>query len=452
MNRLLSMMLLLAALCALPANAQALPGKTELVVANFSEVDEAYTAMAGAHPDIALKPLSSYVSDEQVMTDILSRSDAVDLYCLFVNEPAYKALYERGFLGEADALSPAIGPMLPQVRARIERDGHPVALPVSLSILGSLSYNPAVAAKLGLDEAALPGSWSEFLQFVSDWPRAYAENFPEVALFDDTIDLSTRRELLFYAFYNDYSLHLDQLGGVPSFDTPLFDRLLTAFEAVDRAAFPPSFGGEAFSEGEALFKFGTDVGFVAAREDGNRALGLTLEPGVGPYYGMELNVMILNPYSQKKEAAAAYLEAAARRMDVYTRFNLVPDKAVPTRRADFEEVRRNFETAINELRERAERAEGPDKTDLQLQLADLERRWAVADEHMWTVNAELTALYRAQAPRIVVMRNSTAGGLEGSGDESVHRLIQRYLDGQLDRRAFLAQLDQKVGAMVMEGY
>ena len=429
------------------AQAQANP----LTIANLDQMDAAYYAFAAEHPGIPVKLLDRYMSDKQILEAVMTRSDAVDIYCMFVNEGAYAALLDRGFLGAMDELLPFTKDMLPQIRSCIEREGHLVALPYEFSASGGFTYDAEAMGKLELSEDDLPQTWSELFDLLNTWVECYSKSFPEISPFPPS-QMQELKPWLFYRLYNEYCTYLDSLEEVPSFDTALFNRLLTSFEAVDFDLLQSVYGeGYDWLEGKALLGQNDDVGFVAVRESANVPFPLALEAGVGPYYGATLSVYIINPFTKNRDAAIAYLSAAARHMDVYTRYSLVPGEAVPTRGEDYEAIRDNFKNEIALLKQQLDAAEGSQKTDLQLRISELENRWARVDEKLWTVNDELIARYQAQVPAIVVYQNGMIGGFEGTGDDGVHSAIARYLSGQMARGAFLAQLDQKVSAMILEG-
>ena len=429
---------------------QSLGDGRSITIANLDDIDKVYLQFMSAHPEIEVRFAGNYLTDDQVLQSIMTQSDAIDIYCLNVNGLAFRSLYRRDFLAPIDDLAMYTVNMLPQVRSRIEKEGHLVALPYTSSTVGGFSYDPEVLTKIGLTADELPDNWIDLFGFIDEWTQQYAADYPEIALFEPSTMEDVRRTV-FYTLYNDYCTHLDAFDQPNTFDTPLFRRLLSAFEAVDFQALEAQYGnGADWWEGDILFGRDDDIGFVQTRENANQSLALKLDEDTGPYYAMTLYVCIINPYSKNQDIASTYLHCAAEHMEDYTRYSLAPDEAVPLRSESYEEVKGNFSQAIEELTLQASELEAADRIDLDMQIDDLEKRWAHLDETLWIVNDALISRYAQQAPHIVVYNHGMIGGFDGMGEDGVHAIIERFIAGQFDRDMLISQLDQRVMLEVME--
>lgn len=73
--------------------------------------------------------------------------------------------------------------MYPQLSAPLCRDGKIFAVPYSVQVQ-SLGYYPKGFEAVGLTEEDVPRNMREMLAFMKRWDAEFAEEYPDVKLFD----------------------------------------------------------------------------------------------------------------------------------------------------------------------------------------------------------------------------------------------------------------------------
>ena len=428
-----------------------LPGWTERAMLDF----------IARHPDIA--PSYTYLDEGRMLDDVLTRSDAVDIYVLPVDSPQYEALRDRGYLLPLDGsalLGELIAQTAPALREALSADGHPAALPLYAEG-HSLGFGEPLLEKLGLALSDVPADWNGLLDFIENTLPGYVDRFdPKDMRAYEGLTPGTLRDTLFTQILYDWVYAARAKGGIPDYEAPALvsalERLenmrfeaLALDEDVERDENDFFAGGYSYGGGDYLFCLDLDTGFL---EYNDYNAGTPVLPGFesgesGPL-ALKLTVAFVNPYSPHKEAAVAWLEALADAMPAHLRMTLCPDLAEATRWPDAEETVARYEAALADARAQIDAAEPAERQALEEARAELEREYADYRERgVWWISQARVDWYKAHADAIVPAC-STWFEQDASGE--AWDLIRQYRDGQLSLRDFLAALNRKARMMAME--
>ena len=424
-------------------------------------VDSALLDFMAAHPDVA--PGFDYLDMDRLLDDLLTRSDAVDIYVLPVNSPQFEALRDRGYLLPLDgsaALSDLVSGMYPALAQAFSHDGAAVALP--LSATGeSIGFGEGLLQKLGLSLADVPDDWAGVLDFIEDALPRYVDRLdPEDRRAYGGLQPSVLREQLFRLILFDWACAAHAQGEIPDYEDPrlvaLLERLETLrFEALDldedRERDPNDFfaGGWSQNGGEYLFCFNLETAF---HPYGWYDAGTPVLPGFGDGrpgpLALKLTAAVVNPYSPRRETALAWLEALANAMPATLRCTLSPQETQAVRRPEADEALDFYTRTLEDLQARLDAAPSEEAQALAQERDVLKREYEkyLADEQ-WLIPQARLDWYRAHGDAIVP---ACATWFEGDASDEATALIAQYQAGQLSCREFLAALNKKARMMALE--
>ncbi len=438
------------------------------IVASGNElINNAHAIFQTEEPNVDVAIENMKLSPNDVISSILAQSTTYDIYMTPVNSQDYEALYRKGFLpplSGSEKLTAFADTMYPSTQEAISKDGALVALPVGYEISGVV-YNPAAFAAIGLTESDVPTNWLEFLQLLQRVPSLIADT--EITAFDLWYTAESVSDELFWEILDAYELSLshNQLASM-KFDTDILRALLSEFEKIDFVALgaptDTSQIPDVCDERNALFRLNASIPCESMSLDRIsskikyrqgaieifQAMPLALAEGMEPMIEGEIDVAIINPYSENKNAALRYLETVAEAMPEVLRANLCPGWTEPIKQDGIEEKIAGYEARIAELTEEVRKATGDDKTRYQLMLDKAKENLAEAqNEFYWLVTEEDLAKYQAYAAYMHVRRYL---GVDMKHNVEFSNQVDMYLAGAIDAKALLQTFDERMGMMLLE--
>lgn len=434
--------------------------------------DDVATAFMREHPEIPLIMDMNSLDMEQFAQGMVSGAqDGADLFALWLSYSNFEALCQKGYAGDLSgsaALTEAIAQMYPQVRELLQKDGKLYAFPRYLSGT-SFGYCPKLFEKIGLSEADVPKNYGELLAFIDRWEAEYAEQYPELTLFENPDKLDLKGEL-FGAIFSNYVYDCERRGEELRFDTPRFRDLLSRLENTDFSGFkqptPEESQGASSgvvavtmvssSDGEiqntALFTRYQDAVLSDYNFDnGYEPMPLALDADSDPLIAVDLGVLMLNAASPNADLALQFLEYYAQHMPAALRANLMPAANEPVRDPAYDATRADLQNQLDELNEALEKARGTaGEQELKLQVESMEKTLEMIKKQEYRITQEDLDEYRARFDSLYFSRGNvfTAGSEESKNEMGT--LVQRYADGQLPADQFIKELDKKVRMMAAE--
>ena len=420
-------------------------------------INNAYYAFSAEYGDVDVVMVEQV---EDVVQAMMNRSSDVDIYCLSVDSAEYEAVYSRGYMAEltqSGELSAFIDSLYPFAREACVKDGELLGVPVEFYV-SSMGYDPEAFARLGLTEEDVPTTWQAFFESLEPLAAKAAE-VEGMTLFDGFEDYGSARFMLLDTMLASYMAYISQPENELAFDTEAFRGALNACEAVDWTALglaePEDMNGYSWtsSSGDsthnALFSsYGNPTADTYAVQGSFQPLPLGFDGD--RQLSAQMTVAFVNPFSQHREEAVAFLEAVAREMEPLLKIQLCPEENEPVKNPDYETTLAAYDQSIADAQAQLDAAE----TDAEKQayaaiLAEYEKaREQFFRYDAWQASEESIARYRAFAPQIIVIRNL---GMGGDNSSAFYELQNQFTQGLITADEFIEGVDGKLQMMMLEG-
>ena len=420
-------------------------------------INNAYYAFSAEYGDVDVVMVEQV---EDVVQAMMNRSSDVDIYCLSVDSAEYEAVYSRGYMAElteSEELSAFIDSIYPFAREACVKDGELLGVPVEFYV-SSMGYDPEAFARLGLTEEDVPTTWQAFFESLEPLAAKVAE-VEGMTLFDGFEDYGSARFMLLDTMLASYMAYISQPGSELAFDTEAFRGALNACEAVDWTALglaePEDMDGYSWtsSSGDsthnALFSsYGNPTADTYAVQGAFQPLPLGFDGD--RQLSAQMTVAFVNPFSEHREEAVAFLEAVAREMEPLLKIQHCPEENEPVKNPDYETTLAAYDQSIADAQAQLDAAE----TDAEKQayaaiLAEYEKaREQFFRYDAWQASEESIARYRAFAPQIIVIRNL---GMGGDNSSAFYELQNQFTQGLITADEFIEGVDGKLQMMMLEG-
>ena len=415
---------------------------------------ELLSSFCAAYPDIAVELEDTYYyKAEDIRQNMTSGDSASDLYALYFTEGAFEALRRKGYcadLSSSEALMNAVQSMYPFVQDVLVQDGKLYAIPLNVSAT-TIGYYTTALDKVGLTTDDLPATLPELMDFIERWYEDYADEYPEIQLFEDSTDLSG--SLLNLIFETQMAV-CDLKGTALTLDTPAVSSLLDRLEQLKPILQELSSSEEETmvfdaDSARALFSFYADClpsryGHEASYEA--QPLLLSLEGGMEPALHMNMSGMILNPACTNTAAAITFLEYVMAHMPADRRIALEPGYNEPYEYEYYESNKKNITDWISEMEKSMAEAPAEEKAQYEENLQYAQESLKHIEEERWAIDEEDIAAYRGLAGALVVPTGNPFYG----GSSQMTSLLQRFSDGQLSADQFVKEFSRVYQMIEME--
>ena len=422
-----------------------------------SSIDNAYYAFSAEYGDVDVVLVEQV---EDVVQAMMNRSADVDIYCLSVDSAEYEAVYSRGYMAElteSEELSAFIDSLYPFAREACVKDGELLGVPVEFYV-DSMGYDPEAFARLGLTEEDVPTTWQAFFESLEPLAAKVAE-VEGMTLFDGFEDYGSARYMLLDTMIASYMAYISQPGSELAFDTEAFRGALNACEAVDWTALglaePEDMDGYSWTSGsgdsthDALFSsYGNPTAETYAVQGSFQPLPLGFDGS--RQLSAQMTVAFVNPFSQHREEAIAFLEAVAREMEPLLKIQLCPEENEPVKNPSYDTMLAAYDQMIADAQAQLDAAET--EAEKQAYVAILAEYEKVRADFLrygaWQASEESIARYRAFTPQIIVIRNL---GMGGDNASAFYELQNQFTQGLITADEFIEGVDGKLQMMMLEG-
>lgn len=426
-----------------------------------SATGEASIKILGAEQEYGLNAAAAYVqaapgsevrffnpseTEFDLTGALVSKSDVYDIYILTVDSSEYASMYDRGYLLPIEnwEVTNFVEGIYPNLREAAVKDGSVVALPLSITC-SVIAYDPDVLAALGYTTEDLPVTWRGYLEFLHGLP-ARLEGTDYTAFPADSWVSQVRGQILRHIVN---AACAEMQNGVQTFDTPTMAEIIELFEAVDFEAMglsPSRDDAQEMNEGMYLFTY---AGSFEVKQGSDRMipLPLSLDDDGEPTAPAEMTVAVINPYSQNRQAAEAFLADLIRFLPDESRANLRADWTGGVKMEGADENLAGADAEIEMLQAEIENANDDEsRAAYELQLDEaLAARERVLEKFYWLIPEDAVALYQAAEKYVQPMRYM---GLDIEDD--INPMMQKYLDGALDGGRFISDMDGKLRMHIQE--
>ena len=402
-------------------------------------------------------PTSMYFDAEKLMQDMITQNNAYDIYWIDVSTGCLSVLMQKGYYVPLDASSTlvsAMDAMDPNLTALLKQDGHYAAFPKTATA-HMLCINTNTMEEFGLTEEDLPRTFSEFLP----WLAAQYEKSQDLG----RVVWDTQRSLRHSAFtllLNMYIKQCEKDHVAPDFISHDFPDLLGQIDQYFMDTTPLAAPRMVNGELELPLLSQQDMGDMLSVSNGWIPLPLVLSEGLEPMYDIQLQVYLINPYSEHQEAALAYLETVSSYLDmekavarlesarIYTKAEtsmLLSDTPIaPVERPEYAAEYAACEAQREQLIASLESLEPQALKDAQLKIKDINASLGFLEQLRWYVSPKDIERMEIYRPFFHVSGEAT---FFASVTDPISTYTNQYVDGIISTQEML-QLLQRLARMV----
>lgn len=402
-------------------------------------------------------PTSMYFDAEKLMQDMITQNNAYDIYCMDVSTGCLSVLMQKGYhvpLDACDTLLSAMDAMDPNLTALLTQDGHYAAFPKSATA-HMLCINTKTMEEFGLTEEDLPRTFSEFLP----WLAAQYEKSQDLG----RVVWDTQRSLRHSAFtllLNMYIKQCEKDHVSPDFISYHFPELLAQIDQYFVDSTPLAAPRMVNGELELPLLSQQDMGDMLSVSNGWIPLPLVLSEGLEPMYDIQLQVYLINPYSEHQDAALAYLETVNSYLDmekalaylepanIYinaeTRMILSGTPIAPVERPEYAAEYAAYEEEREQLIASLESLEPQALKDAQLKIKEINVSLGFLEQLRWYVSSKDIERMESYRPCFHVSGEAT---FFASVTDPISTYTNQYADGIIGTQEML-QLLQRLARMV----
>lgn len=424
------------------------------------------------NPQVAIRPEYEMLSPEEIARRLVVRDGTADVYAAMVSYPFY-SIVNKGYaasLAGSSILSADIADMYPNFRQALQdRQGNPIAYPHTLQ-LGNWSVNITLWRAVYGDQP-LPATMDQFLDAMKAWEETHAAQYPDFS-FAGTFDyVQWIRQVV-----NTYIQQQVQVGQPMALRGTALPRLLEKLAAIVelRRANGRSIFLEEDEMPAALDLF--DVAgynnilngpldpalFDMTIEELPEGVWMNLPPlvieqGETPQQLGKLLVWFVNPYSENKDLAIAYLEHAARpENNLVMYYGAHPNAGDPVESPGYAAKKAEKDAAVADLTSQLQQQglDAEKKDSLTAQLENVRAELKQLELSRWDIHPDALAQYRKLAPQIRFYEDNPYLMLVGENSDGLNQVMpiyQCYADGTLTLDTFLAELEGKMNMIQKEG-
>lgn len=434
-----------------PDATKALP----LKIAGNSASSLPMEAFSVQHPEITYSLSDLYLDGTlELVTHMKSGDSAADIYCFSLMNYSLNDLYEKGYytgLEESATVQTTVGAMYPFLKDALMRDGKVIALPFFKSS-SIYFYNPKAFEEVGLTEKDVPKTYGELLDFITRWGEEFSEQYPSMSLFGQETDERFFKEHVLRTILEDRLYACMRKGEPVTYDTVEMKALLDKLKDTDfssiHALMPDPPADNDFWK-KQLFQIGSEASTQSYIVMNPSYMPLQLSDQEPPVVLTDMEVLIINPYSQNYDTAMKFMEYMAGSLPATLRADLMPGENHPVFRKGAEKDLEWFEKNIPKAEKDLEEAKAEDKRIYQDSLDSLLAEYENAKRFAWESTGESIAAYRALDPYFMLKKPNPIYGL-GSSLELQDMIYNRFWDGQISADQLVKELDKRMRMMELE--
>lgn len=421
-----------------------------------------------SYPDITLESQWGNNTEAFLSQAMTNRDATFDVLVIGANY-IYTRMLEKGLLGDLSAsesltadmqtLDPAILSML------TDADGHLRAYPASIS-LSQWHINEGFW-RLVFGEQPIPSTMEELLTAWLTYETDYADDYPGLDFYEN-FTYNYLCEML----VREYAMQYEVPGEALDLNTPA---LRQAFELLAQINDARKHAGKATTP-EDYENGWAEVATIVSRGSGEQIMQqyLNLDSGLDPeLYGVpvgnttamplafaagdpvkinaNMNVYVINPYSEHQEAALRLIECAALAdSNPYVTYAIHPEWTEPVADPNYDLFMGIYLEEQASLEARLAEADPADEADLKDELALSQYRIGQLERIRWAISAEELEAYRAISDQLDFHTQSVWVGTSTNAYSVISETCARYAAGSMSLNLFLKELADRMAMIILE--
>lgn len=424
----------------------------ELVITGYAQPD-VIAAYIEKYPDIPVveNQENTYSSAEALVQAMLSGSLNADVIMIDLMDIPIQKIMEKEYalpLSSSQLIKETFAKMYPYLQEAFAYNGEIYFVPEYIVTLAPAYYYPDAWERIGLSEDEVPKTYFELIDLARRWQHELYEENENYRFHGDYFTKEFLINLVTIAYIDSYQ----KKGETVNFDTPLYRNLMLKIEEAELRTHDDVTEEEvnrtevttADAEYFKLFSFWGD--------NSGTPLYLTLDEGMGEVgYGIQQgSVAFVNPLSEMKEEAVAYLEEMINIYDDYRKLTLFPDMK-PVEKGPSDEYNYALES-LKVLKDQFEKASSSDKAVIQERIDVLTKAIEKEEENPWKISPEDIEKQQKIAevlyvPKVLLMAYVEA---EEENTGSIRPLLDHYAEGAITLDEFISQANKRVQMMALE--
>ena len=410
-----------------------------------------------ANPDVTFSFIDVFPKNNaDLVIHMMGEENAADVYSLSLRNYNLDSLYDKGYFADLQdngIIKSSVSAMYPYIKDALMRDGKVIALPFSIRNNVN-SYNPRAFEAVGFTEKDVPKTYGELLDFMITWNDKYAEQYPSMSLFGYDADPKVYKRIVAKSIVQEYAYACQRKGELVKYDTPemkdLLEKLMDVDFSIIKALTPESTVNDYSTLDDwpkQLFQIWGGASTETGYTDFFTYMPLGLFEGEEPVVLVEIDALLINPYTQNYDTAQKFVEFMAANQSGTLRANLMPGENEPIRDPNLDLDW--YEKEISDTEKALKEAKEEDKRNIQDRLDLLQREYDQQKRFEWLSTEKSIAAFRALDSYFMLQIPDTIFSLNTNKD-LVDLFYNRFLDGQISVDQLLKELDKKLRMIELE--
>lgn len=407
------------------------------------------------NPDVKVSFESEMEWDiKRIYESLLTQNSGIDIITLYAGA-GLTAMKNKGYyvdLSGSELLMDEVKGMYPAIRDVLMDGEHLVAYPEDAGAYCWLVDEDALREKGFTMEGA---SMSDWLDFVEAEAASFDPEESAHAIFPSGF---TRKDLL-YELLKQYILEAEPTGQL-DFQAPALKDCLARVLRLPNTVFwknqEDDGSANTYDTGlPPLFDVYAELSpysYVGFYEDYHPTY--VLPPAFNDTSAMRLcmSVYLVNPYSENKDTAMAFIEYWAQQADPLWRFYLEEEHAQAIPSPEYQEMEARTLREMEALEAELAQAAPEDRRRVEDILGEKSMMLEYARANAWMISQEEAAAYQRMVPSMTLLADSLCfrDSSCSASKLDLYQQIEQLLAGRIDLERLLATAQQKYGMMRIE--
>ncbi|NLO84085.1 MAG: hypothetical protein GX096_01445 [Clostridiales bacterium] len=430
----------------------------------FGDLDgEEHYAFITAHPQVAITRADiRYRGINDYYTMMISGDTTIDIMNFISTITPIGKLIQKGYAADLSGypeLMALTASMPSAVKDVIMKDDKLYGVPALAETEGYAYINETLNL-LDLTPDDMPKTFVELLEFMANFQENYGESHPEVKLFEN-MDM---RESLMNDIISLYTANQLRAGEVVTMDTPLFRKLMAAYEKIDFAEIDPheQYGEEIWNNDALLSEFYESPTLLSDNTQFNdptayssnayyTPLILPLDEGLEPIGEMIMTIMVVNPHSTRKDIAALYMAEYIKNYGIQNSYAFDSTNNQPIENPDYEAMVQEIQNDIDVLEKRLATANPEEKAGIEGTLERSKESLSESDAWKMLVSQDAIKAFREKAsPYFYVTPITPISDRSGDSAQELSTLKSQYLYKAITLDQYIQEMDNRLTMMRLE--
>ncbi len=403
------------------------------------------------YPDVPVvmtgREEEKYLTWDELARAIQTGAAMSDVYTIFSNVMEFRPVMKKEYaypLAQNDTIMQQIHAMYPYMQKALTHEGVAFGIPLEPRAIIMFGFHPQNWGESGLPPEEMPTTYEEFMNFYQRWQQGLQHQYPDYAFFEGPC---TQNDLI-WRIVEDYISYCQREGSGINFDTPLFRRLLERVWELDMPRDLDEFDRmgimDTIRDKKPLFLWHGNN-----RDGHSKPLILALEEGKIPTVRVVMDIVFVNPLSENKQMAMAYLEEMMSTYSPKEQLYFYPSANHPVKSDEANEGLTALEEELLRLEQLLNTAEEAEKAPLNEQMQILTRQITEqAGEGYWEMSPDDVKEFEWLLPTLYISeKNVTYTPKE---DDNINRLVDDYINNAISLDQLIQEADRRIEMMELE--